>query len=65
MQPLRHPIYDATPLEKVMDLIRTCEMVKSLMDTKELHLLREYTDNPDQLKEGEFAIGNWIVRPRF
>lgn len=57
-----NPIYEASLEERLNDVIRACEQAKSLIN---LNLLRDYKGNPEKLGQREFAIGNWIVRPRF
>ena len=58
-----NPIYEAPFEERLKDLKRTIEMVESML--RQPDMLRPYGRNDEGLKDGEFALGNWIVRPRF
>lgn len=60
----RKAIYEASPIEKLKDLKKTCEMAISYLEVVEP--LRKASPNDlRELKPDEFAIGDWIVRPRF
>lgn len=61
--PPRLEIYSAPIPERLDDLARAVRMAQNMVDHPDM--TRPYVGNPEGLKEGEFAIGNWIVRPRF
>lgn len=59
------PIYQAPSIEKLKDLQHACQIG---IDCLEAGLVRDDTDEDRErycLKPGEFAICDWIVRPRF
>lgn len=64
LQVPRKAIYDASPIEKLKDLKKTCEMAISYLEVVE-PLRKASPDDLRELKQDEFAIGDWIVRPRF
>lgn len=62
---MRKAIYDAPIEEKLRDLIRSCQMA---LECFEAGLLRGDGQADRErlgLAEDEFAICDWIVRPRF
>ncbi len=58
------PIYDAPIEERLEDLKRAIAICESLISNKALLRPILTTERPG-LKEGQFAIGNWIVSPRW
>lgn len=62
---MRKPIYDSSPQDKLKDLLEAVLMAQKILAMD----LSRYSTKEEQyregLTEGEFAIGNWIVRPRF
>lgn len=65
----RNPIYDAPIDQQLMDIemcARSCRgMVKNQIMESSCWERPVDPANSEGLNEGEFAIGNWIVRPRF
>ncbi len=64
---LRHwvnPIYEAPFEERLADLKKTIEQVESLLPHPAMLRPVDAMEN-NEVKLGEFALGNWIVRPRF
>lgn len=58
------PIYSAPMEERLRDLIRSAQMVLTSLEAG--HSLVSRTDIVQEgLTEDEFAICDWIVRPRF
>lgn len=63
-----NPIYDACLADRLKDLIRSSKRMRTMLIKDYLYITEdEVKENwpKEGLKEGEFAIGNWIVRPRF
>lgn len=56
------PIYDAPIDERLADLKQIIESAQKFL---RLETMRPCTDNAEGLEPGEFALGNWIIRPRF
>lgn len=61
---MRHPIYDAEPIEKLRDLERAVKMAIEYFQGK-FNLVPTGKSEVPELRDDEFAIGNWIARPRF
>lgn len=62
-KPLAPSIYHAPFSERLADLGAAVRMAQNMVEHPDM--TRPYVGAPEGLKEGEFAIGNWIVRPRF
>lgn len=61
----RNPIYDAPLEQQLQDLETSVKIAKNFV---RMELVKDCTPEYIQgegLQKGEFAIGNWIVRPRF
>ncbi len=59
------PIYKAPIVDQLKDLKRACEMALDLIDTMPLRNIGPQDMRREGLREGEFALCDWIVRPRF
>lgn len=59
------PIYKAPLIEKLKDLRRACEIAIDLLDVVPLRMITEQDVRREGLSEGEFALCDWVVRPRF
>lgn len=59
------PIYNAPFAEQLKDLRRACEMASDLLETLPVRACSAEDLKRDGLRKGEFALCDWIVRPRF
>lgn len=62
---MRKPIYDAPAVEQLKDLRRACDMALDWLDTMPLKNITPQDMRRSGLKDGEFALCDWVVRPRF
>ena len=58
-------IYRAPVVDQIQDLKRACEMAMDLMDCTLMRTVTAQDFNREGLKVGEFALCDWVVRPRF
>lgn len=59
------PIYDAPIVDQIKDLKRACENVLDIIDTLPLRPVGPEDIRREGLQKGEFALCDWIIRPRF
>ena len=59
------PIYQAPVIEQLKDLKRACEIALDLLDTVPLRNITAEDMKREGLEKGEFALCDWVVRPRF
>lgn len=62
---MRKAIYDAPVVEQLKDLRRACDMALDWLDTMPLKNITPQDMRRSGLKDGEFALCDWVVRPRF
>lgn len=58
-------IYKAPIVDQLKDLKRACEIALDFIDTMPLRNIDSKDMKRQGLREGEFALCDWIVRPRF
>lgn len=59
------PIYKAPVVDQIKDLKRACEIALDMLDTLPLRNITAQDMKREGLREGEFALCDWVVRPRF